>query len=247
MVESSEEQSAANQVYEWVRAAIIDGRLVAGERYSIYWLSDELGFSRTPVREAILKLEALGVVEIKRNRGFVVHRLTVQEVRANYEARMMLEVPAARAAALFRDQELIDRLYGYLAHMDTLLAEADTAESLAWDRMLHSEIVRAGKNARIEHLSDSLRDSSIQAWDVYPAEASRRPTMARQHYDIVDAIAEGDADRAGRAMQYHLENSALVLMRHTAASAGEELPEHFQGNLIPYPDAPRVEAAHTLM
>lgn len=239
------EPPAAAHVYSWVRNAIATGKLVPGERYSIYGLAEDIGYSRTPVREAILRLAQLGVIDIERNRGFVVRRLSVEEVRANYESRMLLEVPAAKAAAMSTDAELKSSLRQLLQQMDRFIADADTQGYLEWDRTFHTAIVRAGGNARVEHLAGTLRDASIQTWDIYTPgmqNANRRRGTQTQHYEILHAIESGDIDRAGQAMQVHLETTALLLMRHVASSSAQPLPEEFSGCLRPYHGLPPVSA-----
>lgn len=234
---SQSDPSAATHAYSWVLNAIANGRLVPGERYSIYWLADELGYSRTPTREAILRLAQLGVIDIERNRGFAVRQLDVEEVRANYEARMLLEVASAKAAAARTSPELVDSLHRYLVSLDKFVAEANTPAYLEWDRALHAEIVHAGGNKRVEQLAGTLRDASIQTWDVYtPGNPQRRRETQQQHYKIVNAIADGDVEAAGKAMQFHLESTAVLLMRRVASRTGDPLPEHFFGCLRPYPE-----------
>lgn len=236
--------AAATHVYSWVRNAIATGRLAPGERYSIYGLAEEIGYSRTPVREAILRLAQLGVVDIERNRGFVVRRLSVEEVRANYESRMLLEVPSTKAAALFGSDELKYSLRRHLVQMDDLVAQADAQGYLEWDRAFHAEILRAGNNSRVEQLAGTLRDASIQTWDLYSPgvdNSDRRRAAQQQHHDILNAIDEGDADRAGLAMQHHLETTALMLMRHVALGFDQEPPVKFTGCLRPYHDAPAAQ------
>jgi len=231
------EPPAAAHVYSWVRNAIANGRLIAGERYSIYWLAEETGYSRTPVREAILRLAQLGIVDIERNRGFIVRRLTIEEVRANYEARLLLEVPGARAAARRADPSLTGELYVLLKRMDELLEQGDSAAQLEWDRTLHAQILGAGENSRVSAFASTLRDASVQTWELYRHNTAQdRHRNHQQHYDIVDAIAAGDAEAAGRAMQRHLETTALTLMRHVAKQEGLEVPAEFTGRLRPYPD-----------
>ncbi len=231
------EPPAAAHVYSWVRNAIASGRLAPGERYSIYWLAEEVGFSRTPVREAVLRLAQLGIVDIERNRGFVVRRLSMEEVRANYEARLLLEVPGARAAANHADPALVGELYVLLKRMDEFLEQGDTAAQLEWDRTLHAQILSTGENSRVSAFASTLRDASVQTWELYRHNtAADRHRNHQQHYDIVNAIAAGDAEAAGRAMQRHLESTALLLMRHVATQDGRELPGEFTGRLRPYPD-----------
>jgi DNA-binding GntR family transcriptional regulator len=229
---SRDDPPAANHVYSWVRNAIANGLLVPDERYSVYWLAEKLDISRTPVREAILRLAQLGVVEVERNRGFTVRRLSVEEVRANYEARMLLEVPAARAAAKLADVALIETLYQHLRRMDEYSAEANMGSYLEWDRVLHGEIVRAGGNVRVELLASSLRDASVQTWGIFTnGTLSGTSSTDKHHHAIVDAIAEGDPERAARAMQGHLADNALNLMRHVATASGEVPPEAFAGRM----------------
>jgi DNA-binding GntR family transcriptional regulator len=230
---SRDDPPAANHVYSWVRNAIANGLLVPDERYSVYWLAEKLDISRTPVREAILRLAQLGVVEVERNRGFTVRRLSVEEVRANYEARMLLEVPAARAAAQLADAALTETLYQHLRRMDELAAEANIGAYLEWDRVLHAEIVRAGGNVRIELLAGSLRDASVQTWGIFTNGTWGNTSSAdKHHYAIVDAIAECAPERAARAMQGHLADTALNLMHHVAIASGEVPPEAFAGRMV---------------
>ncbi|MEZ2391770.1 GntR family transcriptional regulator [bacterium RCC_150] len=229
------DSSAAEHVYSWLRSAIINGRLVAGERYSIYRLADELGVSRTPAREAVLKLANLGVIEIERNRGFVVRSLRVEEVRANHEARILLEVPAARAAAKYPSGALIDKLYHHLKRINEAMAQNDHESSLAWDRALHTEILSAGGNSRVVSLAAELRDSSVQAWDVYSSPLVNKNDHSEvegQHYAIVDAIRDSQPQLAAKTMQTHLEANGLFLMRHVAEINNEPFPVRFSGRML---------------
>ncbi|MFT4189442.1 MAG: GntR family transcriptional regulator, partial [Aeromicrobium sp.] len=102
--------SAAEEVFARLREQILTGQLSAGSRQSIYRLSDSLGVSRTPVREAVLRLADLGLVTVERNRGIVVRGVRAEDVRDVFELRLLLEVPAASAAAAAADAGLVDRL-----------------------------------------------------------------------------------------------------------------------------------------
>lgn len=232
MPEIRKDGSTADHVYSWLCNAIAGGRLRPGEFYSVHQLATELGASRTPVREATLRLAALGVVTIQRNRGFIVEPLTVESVRENYEARILLEVAAARAAAQAQDPVLIDTLRLHLEDMDRYLAESNITAYRERDRSFHNEILSATGNPRIMQLATLLRDSSIQTWGILVIGRSNfRSRSWQQHSRILRAIETGDVDEAGEAAREHLERSALSFMRHVAQLNDEPEPTQFAGAL----------------
>ena len=97
----------AARAHDAIRAAIVDGRLAAGERYSVARLAERFGVSRTPVREALLLLERQGVVRFERNRGVRVLETSVHDLEEVFTLRLLLEVPATyRACALLTDDDL---------------------------------------------------------------------------------------------------------------------------------------------
>lgn len=224
--------STADHVYAWACAAIASGRLATGVHHSVHQLADELGASRTPVREAILRLAGLGIVTIERNRGFIVHPVTVEDVRENYEARMLIEVPAASAAARNCDTALEQTLFQHIEDMDQYIAEGNIVAFRERDRSFHHEIVRATGNERIQRMSVHLRDSSIRTWGLLTiGRTNFRARAWQQHARIANAIMNGQPDEAARAMHEHLENSALGFMRQVAAKNNEPEPETFHGRL----------------
>lgn len=228
----TEDSPAADHVYLWLLDAIGGDRLRVGEWYSVRWLSQETAVSRTPAREALLRIARLGLVDIKRNRGFVLRRLTVEHVRSTYETRMLFEIPAVGAAARASHRALADVLYRHLFRMDEFLAQANTAAYRESDRALHAEILGAAGNARVKSLAQTLADSSAQTWSLPSTGAAHfRADSWQQHYDIVEAIAAKKPARAERAMREHLEGAAAGFMRYVASMNGEPLPERFSGRL----------------
>ena len=104
----ADQPSLAEMVFEEVRSAIVTGQLEPGSRHSVVAIADQLGVSRTPVREALLQLASHGMVRFERNRGVLILKMSPQDIREIFEMRIMLEVPSVAACVrrITADQEL---------------------------------------------------------------------------------------------------------------------------------------------
>jgi DNA-binding GntR family transcriptional regulator len=177
-------QTLAAHTRRAVLAAIADGRLEPGGRYSVAQLAEQLGISRTPVREALLVLEREGRVRFERNKGVRVPETTAADVAEVFELRLLLEVPAAAKACGVVDP-------------DALRAALERGDG----ERFHELIVLAAGNRRLAAIVAGLREAlGPPARD--PQEA------AAEHRAILAALEAGDADRAAAAMRYHLRRTA---------------------------------------
>ena len=148
----------AARAHDAIRAAIVDGRLAAGERYSVARLAERFGVSRTPVREALLVLERQGVVRFERNRGVRVLETSVHDLEEVFTLRLLLEVPATyRACALLTDDDL-DALQRELDAMATLADDGDENAFMAHDTRFHEIVLTAAGNRRLASIVGGLRD-----------------------------------------------------------------------------------------
>lgn len=214
--------TAADRVFALLRERIVGGDLAAGSHHSIYRLAEQLEVSRTPVREAVLRLADLGLVEIERNRGVRVRRVTVDDVREVFELRLLLEVPAAASAAARADDASRAALAANVEAMRAHAATGSEADFTAVDRDFHGLVAAAMRNPRLEAEVARLRDS-IQARGVSTFGRSRPLSeVAGEHAPIADAIGQGEPRQAAAAMAGHLENTATLLMRQVAAE-GEDV------------------------
>jgi len=213
--------TATDRVFAVLRERIVGGQLAAGSQHSIYRLAEQLGVSRTPVREAVLRLADLGLVEIERNRGVRVRSVTVADVREVFELRLLLEVPAAAGAAARADGATRSAL---AANVEAMRAHADggrEADFTAVDRDFHALVASAMGNPRLEAEVGRLRDS-IQARGVSTFGRSRPLSeVAAEHAPIAEAIVRAAPVRAAAAMADHLERTAALLMRQVAGTDEE--------------------------
>jgi DNA-binding GntR family transcriptional regulator len=231
--------SLADQAVAAIRAAVRDGTLQPGQLYSAYQIAGYLGVSRSPVREALMRLAEAGMVAFERNRGFRIVIPGAADIAEVFQLRLLLEVPAARRAALLTPAGagaglgaelaaglgaelaagLGARLAAELALMRAAAEARDEALFMRHDQRLHRLILEAAGNSRLTALVENLRDTT-RTLGASTADRSRDLSdIAAEHVPIVDAIAAGDAAAAGAAMTFHLSHTATLLV----AQAGGDL------------------------
>lgn len=216
--------STTDRVFAALRESILTGEFPAGSLHSIYRLADLLGVSRTPVREAVLRLADLGLVSIERNRGVRIRGVTVGDIRSVFELRLMIEVPAAAYAAAHADADDVRTLEVELAGMRASAEADDESRFTAHDRGLHHAIGSVLGNQRAQQEVAALRDS-IQTRGASTLHRSRgMPEILGEHVPIVEAIASRDPQAAAARMEEHLLHTASLLMAQ-AATPGDIAPE----------------------
>lgn len=209
--------SLADQVVAAIRAAVRDGTLQPGRLYSAYQIASYLGVSRSPVREALMRLAEAGMVTFERNRGFRIVIPGAADIAEVFQLRLLLEVPAARRAATRPPADLVAGLEAELAQMRAAAASHDEPLFMQHDQRLHRLILAAAGNVRLATLVDNLRDAT-RTLGASTADRSRDlADIAAEHVPIVDAIAAGDAAAAGTAMSYHVSHTGKLLVRQAAA------------------------------
>lgn len=195
-----------------VRDAITEGRVRPNARLSVPRLAEQLGASRTPVREALLLLENEGLVRFERNRGIRVLETPLHDLDEIFTLRLLLEVPATERAVPRLTTGDLAALRGCLERMGERADVTDEPGFMAVDREFHDLLLRAAGNARLadtvvglRHLVRSLR----------PSTAGRSRTLheiREEHVAILDRAEAGDARGAARAMQEHLLTTARLLL-----------------------------------
>lgn len=204
--------SATDRVFAALRDAILSGEIEPGSRHSIYRLAEEHGVSRTPVRDAVLRLADAGLVRIERNRGVVVRDVTPDDIREVFELRLLLEVPAAREAARSLGEDDAARLRGALEDLASAAAIDDVERFEQVDRALHAIIDSSLGNQRLVSQVTELRES-IQSRGAVTVHRSRglRDILA-EHVPLVEAVLRRDPDAAATAMHDHLVHTAALLV-----------------------------------
>ncbi len=189
------------------------GELRPGSRLTETELAQRLGISRTPVREALHRLHAMGLAEHGPQRGLIIAHLSYDQLRQLFAVREGLEGMATRLAAehasrsevnLLRDMVMADR------------ALEDPVKLLERNKVLHRQIAHASHNKFMIDALNNLRvHLSLLPGTTY-MEAGRLEAAQREHEEIVAAIAEGDGDRAERAARKHILAGFQIRLRMMA-------------------------------
>ena len=195
-----------------LRAAIAEGRLTPGILYSVQTLADQLGVSRTPVREAMLQLVRIGMVRAVRNRGFVVVETTGHDLEDIFEIRALLEVPAVGRAVGRMSAPAVRRLQDEYKLL--IAAAKDNDERALWrhDRAFHQQLLEASGNQRLAQYIDGLRDLILVRGKRTTSGPRSLRQVALEHRPILVAVQRNDARGAADAMQAHLTNTAQLLV-----------------------------------
>lgn len=209
-----ERRNLGSDVYRILRDRILRQELKAGEKLSDLRLSNELGVSRTPIREALHQLVQDGVVIAEPNRGFFVATFSQRDLEEIFELRLALELFAIRRIDLQDRKDELERALFELEHVERLLRNAKTPAGireaadafLKTDRGFHSWLVSTANNKRLNAIINSIWtqiaifqqiDSTIPEW-IFEA--------VEEHREVIGKLIEQDVEGAATVMEEHLHN-----------------------------------------
>lgn len=208
------------QVMEAVRDALDTGVMRAGEKYSVYQLADALGVSRTPVRDALLRLEEVGLIRFEARQGFRIQMPDPRDIADIFAIRLSLELPAVACAARECDDVLAARLRNRMESMAEAAAAGDRHTFGRRDQLLHDDILAAAGNNRARAIVRSLRESIR----LLGATTERGMSdIDDQHRPVVEAIIDNRVEDAVAAMRAHLESSGRMLVAQAVRDQRSEL------------------------
>lgn len=208
-------------IYQFLRDAVIERRFEAGAHLVEDDLAHYLNASRTPVREALRKLESEGLVKHHRRRGVEVRQLSLKDVSDIYDVTTMLEGYAAKLVAESATQETLDRLRFLLQQMRISIDAVDNSSEQALHQEFHATIYEACRNKRVEGLLKTY-NAYIQLFRAYTLVVPGRLQHSwREHECIVNAIEMRDGDLAQKCAYEHLSGSKEVFLRQWQQLTGE--------------------------
>jgi DNA-binding GntR family transcriptional regulator len=201
--------SVLDGAYDRVKKLIVDGAFKPGERVRALRLAKELGISRTPVKEALARLEQEGLVKREQGSGYIVRGLSVAEILNLYRVREVLEVEAARAALPNLTPQGRDTMHQILDRADELLDQKRYGDFLRANRKFHNMIAAFARNDVLEEILGNL---DARFWSIGTVVVSRRPERAqeirRENRAILDALISGNVRKTEEAVKAHVHGAA---------------------------------------
>ena len=209
-LEPTSRAGLSDHVYDALVELLINGDLEPGQPIRIDVVAKQLGVSATPVREALVRMEATGLIRRETHKGFrVASPPTPDELRSIIEARMALEPVSARLACERADASLIAAMAGAVTQQRTTLEREDRdgfRDFMSADQEFHQLITRGTRNRYLELATDSL-GGHVQRWRAFSrgVPVDRAEALA-EHEAILAAFNNRDPQSAAAAMSAHLEN-----------------------------------------
>jgi len=223
--------SDAEYAYGILRQAILEGLIRPGERLVLDELARQLRMSRTPVREALLMLEADGLVQRRPKRGMIVRRYTERDIDEVYRLRAILEGVAVREATAHIGPEHLERMQQLCQEMDKLIREyppPESAHRAAWVRAIvsknnefHQTFIEASRFSLLERVLKEVVEVPLifRAFSWYTEEQLRLSNA--QHEELVRALRARDAEWGERIIREHLALARSALMERVRALSCE--------------------------
>jgi DNA-binding GntR family transcriptional regulator len=201
----------ADVAYEVLQSRIISGALRPGERIDQDAEAERLNASRMPIREALRRLEAEGLVEIIRHRGAVVRPLSVEDLEDLYILRLALEGVAGRLGAEHLSDDGLHAMRGLLPAMETIVNRQDPVAWIDVDWTFHETLYRAARRPRLLKTIQSLREEARRYRKVGLTLPDVLAVSLQEHRAIIDACARRDGEEVEFLIRNALERTRREL------------------------------------
>lgn len=201
-------------VFNTLRDAILKGELEPGERLMEIHLANKLGVSRTPVREAIRKLELEGLVKMIPRRGAVVASITISDLEDVLEVRKVLEQLTVRLACEKITEDEIKELKKCHEEFSKAINGNDLTDVAEKDVAFHDIIYKSSHNNRLIQILNNLREQMYRYRLEYIKDKQKRKLLVREHEKILKAILERDSKTAREAIDVHIENQEKTIIEN---------------------------------
>jgi DNA-binding GntR family transcriptional regulator len=206
--------SLVNEAYQALKMSILDGTLPPGYQAVEKRIAEQLKMSRTPVHEAVIRLQNEGFLVVLPRRGVQILPLSGQDMRETYDVIIALEGMAAVLIANMRDARhpVIDRLAHATDEMEAALNSNNLKAWAAADDEFHRRLVAECGNARLARLAATVTDQAQRARTVTLRMRPLPVTSAVEHREILAALRKGDSHAARTAVEFHRQRASSEIM-----------------------------------
>ena len=200
-------------VFNTLRQAILTGEMKPGERLMEIHLANKLGVSRTPIREAIRKLELEGLVIMIPRRGAEVAQITWKNLKDVLEVRRAIDVLAIELACDRMSAEELDELYQACEAFKEATKTQDARVIAKADVALHDLIVKSTRNDRLMQLVNTLSEQMYRYRFEYIKDVSQHEKLVQEHNDMYQSILNKNKELAAEAVRKHIDNQEEAIIK----------------------------------
>lgn len=196
-----------DEVFNTLRERILKGALKPGERLMEIHLADQLGVSRTPIREAIRMLELEGLVKMVPRKGAQVAKISREDLQDVLEVRKALDTLAVKLACERITEDEIIKLKMAEEEFERVLKVGDTTQIAEADVAFHDVIQVASKNKRLKSMISNLAERIYRyRFEYIKQQSDGGKTLVMEHREIIRCIEEKEVDEAIKAIELHIDN-----------------------------------------
>lgn len=199
-------------VYEELKMQILTGKITPGTRMMEVELAESMGVSRTPIREAIKKLEQEGLVTIEPRKGAYASQISVKDMVDILEVRQDMEGLAAQMAAYRMTPKQMKELESISIAYNKAVEESNMADMIKYDTEFHNLIVESCDNSILTMMINQLQELLLRFRYVYYDNIKRAEKMPSEHSMIMEGIKDGRSDAARAAAEMHIERIKEMVM-----------------------------------
>lgn len=207
-------------VFYTLREAILKGELEPGERLMELDLAEKLGVSRTPIREAIRKLELEGLVKMAPRKGAEVAEITLEDLTDVLEVRKNLEDLAVELSCKNSTPEDIEQMKKCHENFKEALKSDDLTVMAEADEAFHNVIYNTTKNKRLIQILNNLREQMYRYRLEYIKDKRKRNTLVEEHSKIIQTISARDVEEAKKAIRLHIVNQENTIVYNITDAKG---------------------------
>jgi len=200
-----------NTVYKELKAKIMSGKLLPGSSLVEREISDEYSISRTPVREILWRLASDGLLEQEPSKGYIVRKVSLEEIFNIFQSREGIEGIAARLACLKGDAKFFSKINEIGKKIKEVDIEKNTQEGVFFGRKLHDVIIYTASNPFLSQFYNKLRNLSSLTRNITQRSILIEKKSQESHLTIINALEERDEEKSEYCMREHLRTTCRLM------------------------------------
>jgi len=210
-------------VFESLKDAIMNGKLEQGKMITEQQISREFGISRTPVREALYKLTATGLIRIIPHKGFLISKWSIKEIRDVFEIRIVLERLAVELFIRNYYQENLEELENITRKMEKAVQENNFMEAAKMNNKYHDLIIEKSDNHEISNVMEPLKNKINIFRLISISTPSRLKTSLAEHRNILASISKKDIEDAKKLIEIHIRKVLDIIEKKLLEEKNNEI------------------------